>query len=556
MDKNMDFGAFDEEDFASLLDASLEKVSNTEEIIDGTVVDIKDDFAVIDIGQKSEGRIPLSEISGSDGAPLFGVGDTIPVLLIGYKYERPMISYSKAMKRRQFEEFAAAHQELSDDMTVEGTVRRSNKGGYVVEGDNGMDYFLPRSLAGFAENDKELVGKKIKAVIVKIDRDNGTVVLSRKKLLDADRRKKRQIVKELIDDAKCVEGEIKKITSYGMFVDVGGMEGLVHYSEISYKGPVNPAQLYQVGEKVTVKAIEYNKEKKRLSLSIKATMDDPWQEIKEELEVGDTIKVIVSNIESYGAFVDLGNDIEGFLHISEISWQKNLKHPKEILTVGEEIDVEVIELDAVARKLRVSLKHLTLKPFDEFVKNYKVGDTVQGTVTSITDFGAFVKIGAIEALLHNEDTSWNRADKASTLFSVGDTVEARIIKIDPEKEKVSLSRKVLTESPIEIFAKTYKNGDTVTGTVRDKKEFGVFVRLADGVDAMVRIKDFTPEALEKINAGDPFTGKLVMIDKEQGKIRMVPLAETSDEMTEYSDEGEGEMSALGSLLKDKLAKGQ
>ena len=425
MDKNIDFGAYEDEDFASLLDASLEKVSNTQEIIEGTIVEIRDDVVIVDIGQKSEGRLPLNEISTPAGEPLFQVGQKLPVLVTGYKYERPMISYQKAAKKMAFSAYADKVSE-SDETVVDGVIKKANKGGFIGETTDGIEFFMPRSLAMMSDNDKENLGKSVKGVIVKVDKENATIVISRKKLVDAERRKKRQIIKELIEDAQCVEGEIKKITSYGMFVDVGGMEGLVHYSEISYKGPVNPAQLYTVGEKVIVKAIEYNKEKKRLSLSIKATMDDPWQEIKEALEVGDTIKVLVSNIESYGAFVDLGNDIEGFLHISEISWQKNLKHPKDVLTIGDEIDVEVIELDIAARKLRVSLKHLLLKPFDEFVKTHHIGDVVKGIITSITDFGAFVKIGAIEALMHNEDTSWNKQEKCSNLFKVGDEIDAQI----------------------------------------------------------------------------------------------------------------------------------
>ena len=206
-------------------------------------------------------------------------------------------------------------------------------------------------------------------------------------------------------DDVIVEGAIKKITSYGMFVDVGGVDGLVHYNEISYKGPVNPSKLYKEGDIVTVKAISYDKDKRHLSLSIKAVQPDPWAEVESELDEGDTITVTVSNIEAYGVFVDLGNDIEGFLHISEISWNKNVKNPNDYLTVGEEIDVEVIEINSTTHKLRVSLKRLLPKPFDEFIKNYNEGDIVTGTITSLTDFGAFVRIAGVEGLLHNQDIS-------------------------------------------------------------------------------------------------------------------------------------------------------
>ena len=221
-----------------------------------------------------------------------------------------------------------------------------------------------------------------------------------------------------------------------MFVDVGGVDGLVHYSEISYKGPVNPSSLYKEGDKVLVKVISYDNEKRHLSLSIKAATPDPWEEIiSDGLEVGDTIKVTVSNIEPYGAFVDLGNDIEGFLHISEISWDKNIKNPKDHISEGQEVDVEVIEIDAKGHRLRVSLKNLLPKPFDEFKAKFKEGDVVKGVVTTITNFGAFVRVGCVEGLLHNEDASWDRNDKCKDMFKAGDELEVKIIKIDSAEQK-------------------------------------------------------------------------------------------------------------------------
>jgi len=263
---------------------------------------------------------------------------------------------------------------------------------------------MPRSLAAFKDTD-EVIGRKIKAQVVKIDDAENSIVVSRRKLFNEERKKKKEIIDQLMQNNTVVEGVIKKITSYGMFVDVGGVDGLVHYNEISYKGPVNPSKLYKDGDKVVVKAISYDKDKRHLSLSIKAVLSDPWAEVESELDEGDTITVTVSNIEAYGVFVDLGNDIEGFLHISEITWDKNVKNPNDYLTVGQEIDVEVIEINSKTHKLRVSLKKLLPKPFDEFSKNFKEGDVVTGTVTSLTDFGAFVRIGSVEGLLHNQDIS-------------------------------------------------------------------------------------------------------------------------------------------------------
>ena len=305
-----------------------------------------------------------------------------------------------------------------------------------------------------------------------------------------------------------------------MFVDIGGVDGLVHYSEISYKGPVNPGSIYKEGDKVLVKVIKYDNEKKHLSLSIKAAMPDPWDEIKDGLEVGDTIKVTVSNIEPYGAFVDLGNDIEGFLHISEISWDKNIKNPKDHISEGEELDVEVIEIDAKDRRLRVSLKNLLKKPFDEFKAKFKEGDVTKGVVTSVTNFGAFVKIGAVEGLLHNEDASWDRNDKCKDLFKVGDEVEVKIIKIDSNDQKISLSQKDLKQSPVQAFAKKFNVGDIVTGKIRDIKDFGVFVELGDNVDALIRKEDLGNVSAESLNINDNIEAAIAFIDEKKNRIRL------------------------------------
>jgi len=367
-------------------------------------------------------------------------------------------------------------------------------------------------------DEADVIGKKITAAIVKIDEGNGSIVLSRKKLLNDKRKVKREAVKKLVDDGEIVEGLVKKIASYGMFVEVDGVDGLVHYNEISFKGPVNPATLYNVGDTVMVKAISYDKDKKHLSFSIKAATQDPWEDIKNELEVGDAVKAVVSNIETYGAFLDIGNDIEGFLHISEISWQKNIKHPSEALTVGQEINAEIIELDVGARRLRLSAKKLLPKPFDKFSSSYQVGQVVKGIVTSTTDFGAFVKIGEVEGLLHNEDASWFRDEKCKDVLKSGDEIEVKIIKIDSDKEKISLSLKELTESPVKAYAKMHKIGDTVNGKIRDVKEFGVFVELSRGVDGLIRIEDLYPKKATELVIGEMIEAALTMLD--EGKIRL------------------------------------
>jgi len=438
-------------------------------------------------------------------------------------------------------------------MVVEGKVVRKNRGGYFVIGKDNIEFFMPMSQAAFAMG-KNPVGKEIKAIVLKLDKDRDSIVISRRKYLDQIRKERKEIVDRLMQDDRIVEGTIKKITSYGMFVDVGGIEGLVHYSEISYKGPVNPATLYEEGDKVEVKAIGYDPKKRHLSLSIKQTMPDPWEEIIDQLEEGDAIKVIVSNIEPYGAFVDLGNDIEGFLHVSEVSWDKDIKNPKDYLSVGDEIDVEVIEINPEARRLRVSYKNLQPKPFEDFLQSQKEGDVVKGVVTTITDFGAFVKIGKVEGLLHNQDASWDKGVKVKDILKKGDEVEVKIIKIDPEQERISLSKKALEESPIDRFAKEHKVGDIIKGKIRDIKDFGVFVELQDGVDALIRKEDVSPLKMDELNKGDEIEGVIVMLDPSSNKIRLsVRRLERQKEREALNEfNSSDDRLTIGDIIKDQL----
>ncbi len=543
-----------EEDFASMLDA-YEKKEQGGSITDGVIVEIRenDNQALVDVGRKQEAGVNLDELRDEEGNLKFKVGDTIPVVITGYRNERPQASYQKAIRKANVRKFIEEHEEDAENMVVEGRVVRKNRGGYFVIGEDNIEFFMPMSQAAFAMG-KNPIGKDIKAVILKLDKDRDSIVISRRKYLDKLRRERKEIVEKLMEEDKIVEGTIKKITSYGMFVDVGGIEGLVHYSEISYKGPVNPSSLYNEGDVVEVKAIGYDPKKRHLSLSIKQTMSDPWEEVIEQLEPGDAIKVTVSNIEPYGAFVDLGNDIEGFLHVSEVSWDKNIKNPKDYINVGDEIDVEVIEINPETRRLRVSYKNLQPKPFDEFVRQHKVGDVVKGVVTTLTDFGAFVRIGNVEGLLHNQDVSWEKGAKAKDLLKKGDEVEVKIIKIDPENERISLSRKALEESPIDRFAKEHKVGDIVKGKVRDVKDFGVFVEIEDGVDALIRKEDVAPINMEELNKGDEIEGVIVMLDPASNRIRLsvrrLERQQERDALNEFNSSED--RLTIGDIIKDQL----
>ncbi|MFH0709195.1 MAG: 30S ribosomal protein S1 [Pseudomonadota bacterium] len=544
--------AYEEENFAEMLEASFKEQESTR-ITEGEVVEIQesDNRALVGVGEKLEGILPLDEIRDAEGKLLFNVGDKITVMVIGHYNERPKISYKKVLEQEKTLAFINLHKEDFESVVIEALVTKKNKGGYLLEADD-VHFFLPRSLAAFKDTD-QVVGKTIKAQVVKVDPAEASIVVSRRKLFNDERKRKKEVIDALMEEGKIIQGTVKKITSYGMFVDVGGIDGLVHYNEISYKGPVNPSKLYKEGDVVTVKAIAYDKDKRHLSLSIKAVQSDPWREVEEALEEGDTITVTVSNIEPYGIFVDLGNDIEGFLHVSEITWDKNIKHPKDYLTLGQEIDVEVIEINSNTHKLRVSYKRLQPKPFEEFMRTSREGDIVKGTVTSLTDFGAFIKVGGVEGLLHNQDLSWDKNAKCKETLKVGDEIEVKIAKINTEDEKISLNRKALEESPIDKFAANHKMNEVLSATVRDVKDFGVFVSLEGGVDALIRNEDLLPLTPEELTIGQVIEAVVMVIDAKRDRIRLsVRKLERIKDQEMLNEINDDESNSLGDLIKDQL----
>ena len=537
-------------DFEQMLNESFEN-SESNSLVDGIIIEITNDTVLVDVGQKIEGRLHISEIT-VNGEVSYKEGDILPVIITDSRGERPSISHKKVLQKAKFDKFISQHDNNIEDVIIKGTITSIKKrGGFIIEDDNGCEYFMP--MAQSYLKPIGCIGKKIKAKVLKVNEAQSSIIVSRKKLIEDEKAQRGTKIAEILEKKEPVNGIIKRITSYGMFVDIGGVDGLVNYNEISYKGPVNPANYYKEGDEVTVTVLSYDEEKQHLSLSIKAALPNPWEEIRNELDVGDTITVTVSNFESYGAFVDLGNDIEGLLHVSEISWKKNLKNPKDILTLGSEINVEVVELDVDKRRLRVSLKNLQEKPFLQFIKENKVGDTIQGKIATITDFGAFVTIGDVDGLLHNEETSWDKNTKCKELFTKGEEIEAKIIKIDKEKENISLSIKELSLSPTDKFKDEYAIGDIIKGTVKDLKDFGLFVKISDNLDGLIRKEDFGPLEESEIKNGDEIEAVLVNIDTKRNRIRLsIKKLENQKNREILNSVNDTSSMTLGDALKEQI----
>lgn len=547
MDEELDFETMLEESFKEKEDSVITK---------GAVVAIKGDEVFVDVDRKIEGVLKASEVTDENGNITVKEGDILEVVITSNRGGRPILSHEKARRKIKVAEYIENFDENAENI-VEIKIKAKNKGGYICLDKNGVEFFMPRSQSALRDSNS-VIGKIYKAKVFKIDKENSSILISRKKIVDEERRVKKEILDQVAKTEDIIEGTVKKITTYGMFIDVGGVDGLVHYSEISYKGPVNPSTLFKEGDKVPVKVISYDEEKKHLSLSIKAAMSDPWKEIADNgLEVGDAIRVTVNNIEPYGAFVDLGNDIEGFLHISEISWDKNIKDPKDFINEGDEINVEVIEINLEERRLRVSLKNLLEKPFDEFKKNHKIGDVVEGEIVTIVKFGAFVKIGVVEGLLRNEHASWDRNETVKDLFKVGEKIEVKITEIDEKEEKITLNRKELTNSPIANYAKEHKVGDIVKGKIRNITDFGIFVELEEGVDGLLRKEDLGNTELESFKVGDEIETAIDYLDSKRNRLRLSirRLARQKERavLNEINSSSEDDKLTLGDLIKEQLS---
>lgn len=546
---NLDnFDQFDtDEDFATLFEAS-QKGEEKGVIQEAIIVKITAENVMVDVGEKVEGRFSVSEIQDETGKVLFKEGDRILVYVTKSGGEYFNVSYKKALKFKKIQEKIKALGDDYKDKVVEARIIRKNKGGVVLEDSEGVEYFMPK----FQASAKEDKNKKIEVCIINVKPEENSIIVSRKHFFDLSDKLHSENAKRFLESKDPLSGVVRRITSFGMFVNVDGVEGLVHYTEIAHRGPVNPSKLYKEGDKVQVKAISYDEGKKRLSFSIKALQEDPWKEVINELKVGYAIKVNISNIEPYGAFVDIGNDLEGFLHISEISWNKDIKHPQDVLKVGQEVDVEIIEIDPKERRLRVSLKKLQEKPFSQFVKQNKEGDIVEGRIETLTDFGAFVNLGNIDGLLHNEDAFWDKAKKCKDVLKVGDQVKVKIIKIDSSNERISLSLKALEESPADKFAKKYQIDDIVEGKIVDIKDFGIFIKI-DDVDALVRNEDLAGVKKEELKKGDMLKAAVVFIDKANGKIRVsVKRLEKQQEREEIKNFNSSDKMTLGDKLKGLL----
>ncbi len=551
------------ESFAELFEQSVKNVKEGE-VVRGTVLSIDDDHVQIDVGFKSEGLVPTWEFMDDDGTLLVGPGDAVDVLVEQSEdgQGRIVLSKEKADRLLVWDEISCAYKA---DEPVEGTVVARVKGGLAV--DIGVKAFLPGSQVDLrpVRNLEQVVGQKLKFKIIKFNKRRGNIVLSRRALLETDRRKLRETTLQTLAAGQIIDGVIKNLTDYGAFIDLGGIDGLLHVTDMSWGRVNHPSELFHVGDEIKVKVLKFDPESERVSLGLKQIQPDPWIDASMRYPIGKRIQGKVVSLAEYGAFVELEPGIEGLIHVSEMSWTKRVKHPSKVVSVGDTVESVVLDVDERERKISLGMKQIEENPWSKIEEAYPIGTKVTGTIRNITNFGIFVGLEeGIDGLVHVSDVSWTEQIKhPGEKFKKGDAVEAVVLKIDKENEKFSLGIKQLQPNPWEEILKRYPVGSEITGEVARVAEFGAFVKLEEGIEGLIYSSELSHERVdnpaEVVQAGQEVTALVVKVDPAEQKISLSIRALSDKEQREAlkrlaAQQSQSQTTTLGDLISEKLAK--
>jgi small subunit ribosomal protein S1 len=554
-------GASGATEFETLFEESLRTVKPGG-VVKGRVVGITSTHVLIDVGYKSEGQIPIQEFMDRQGNVQVKVGDDVDVYFDSSEGENGgiVLSRQRAENMKIWEEIEKAYNE---ERGIEGHIVGKVKGGFKV--DVGVPGFLPGSHVDIrpSRNLDKFVGTTDRFAILKYNRARGNVVLSRRVLLEKERDSLKQEILKILEEGVILEGTVKNITGYGAFVDLGGIDGILHISDMSWGRINHPSEVVQVGEKIKVVVLKFDPEKERISLGIKQLAPDPWHTVAEKYPVGTRVQGKVISLMDYGAFVELESGIEGLIHISEMSWTKKIAHPSKILQIGQLVEVVVLNVDPGHRRISLGLKQVMANPWEEAKQKYPVGSVVKGPVRNITDFGIFVGIEeGIDGLVHISDLHWTKKIKhPSELYKKGDIVEAKVLGVNVENARFSLGVKQLNTDPWKIIADRYPVGSKVKGQVTSVPDFGVFVRIEEGVEGLIHVSQLSTERVDKPSSlykvGDEVEAEVINIDPAERKIglsvRALRRTEERQEMENYlKKEKEGSRFSFESLLSDEL----
>ncbi|OGQ99295.1 MAG: 30S ribosomal protein S1 [Deltaproteobacteria bacterium RIFOXYD12_FULL_57_12] len=547
--------------FADLFEsAENSAVSKVGDVLMGTVVGVVDDHVLIDIGDKAESYIPMSEFKTEDGELTFKIGDTFEVFVEKRKEEGGLLlSREKAIGIKVWEDIAKIQ---ASDGTIEGRVESRVKGGMSV--DIGVPAFLPYSQIDLrpVKDLDALINKTFAFKVLKFNRKRNNVVISRRAILEADRTNMREQMRSSLEEGMTVTGTVTNITDYGLFIDLGGMDGLCHITDLSWGRVSHPSRLYKVGDEITVKILKYDREHDRVSLGVKQLKADPWATVTARYPVGSKTTGKVVSITDYGVFVEIEEGVEGLIHISEMTWSKKPRHPSKMVAVGDKVDVMVLNIETETKRISLGMKQLQPNPWDLVVENYPVGSIIEGKIKNITDFGIFIGIEeGIDGLIHVSDLSWTeRIKHPSEKYAKGETIQAVVLKIDRENERFSLGVKQLEPDPWQAAIERYPAGSTVTGKITNVTEFGVFVQLEEGIEGLIHVSEISKEKINTpvgmYNVGDNLQVMVINVSAKDRKIglSLKALEEGADQgnYEDYKKKQSSGPSTIGDLLKEEI----
>jgi len=545
------------ESFAALLEESFGTADNLEgSVIKGRVLYTTDDFAIIDVGLKSEGRVPLKEFVGADGKIDVKAGDVVEVFVERMEDRHGEVTLSREKARRE-EAWTVLEVSFNKGERVTGVIFAKTKGGFNVSL-GGAVAFLPGSQVDIrpVRDAAPLMGTPQPFQILKMDRQRANIVVSRRAVLEESRAEARSELVQGLKEGQIMQGVVKNITDYGAFIDLGGVDGLLHVTDIAWRRVNHPSEALTIGQSVTVQVIRFNSETQRISLGMKQLETDPWEGVAGRFQPGTRYKGKVTNLTDYGAFIELESGIEGLVHVSEMSWTKKNVHPSKILTAGQEVDVQVLDVDPIKRRISLGIKQCQDNPWSSFASQHSAGEELEGEIKNITEFGLFVGLpGEIDGMIHMSDLDWNKAgEDAIKDYAKGQTVKFKILEIDADKERVSLGIKQLTKDPFEGVASVFKKGEVVTCTVTATNDGGVEVSVGEGYTGFIKKNDLSRDRAEqrpdRFAVGEKVDAKITTVDRAARKISLSIKAREMDEekqaLAEFGSVDSG--ATLGDIL--------
>ena len=559
------------ESFAELFEASQSHLAKLKPgaIVTGTVVQVRTDVVVINAGLKSEGIVPIEQFRNEAGEIDVAEGDVVKVALDSLEngFGETVLSREKAKRAMVWDELEEA---LEKNETIVGRISGKVKGGFTVDIKD-VRAFLPGSLVDVrpVRDPGYLEGKELEFKLIKLDRKRNNVVVSRRAVVESEHSEEREQLMDKLQEGVVLKGVVKNLTDYGAFVDLGGIDGLLHITDMAWKRVRHPSEVVEVGQELDVRVLKYDRERNRVSLGLKQLGEDPWDNIARRYPANSRVFGKVSNVTDYGAFVEIEPGVEGLVHVSEMDWTNKNVNPSKVVQVGDEVEVMVLDVDEERRRISLGMKQVAANPWETFAATHKKNDKVSGQIKSITDFGIFIGLdGGIDGLIHLSDISWNTTGEDIVRnFKKGDTLEAVVLAVDPERERISLGVKQLEQDPFGQYMAAHPKGSKVEGTVKEVDAKGATVELADGIEGYVMARDISydrvDDASQHLKVGDKVEAKFIGMDRKgrtlQLSIKAKDEAETAEALAEYNKsaaEASTGTTSLGALLRAQLDGGK